>query len=88
MEIAIGEPASTVPPAQAAALLGEMAAVVRTIFAVHAPDHPAADPSPAAPSLVAAAPAPSPAPLAAIPLPELPDLSDPSALDELAFLDE
>ncbi len=88
MQIVTGAPAPTVPPAQASALLGEMAAVVRTIFAVHAPDHPAADPSPAAASLVAAAPAPSPAPLAAIPLPELPDLPDLSALDELAFLDE
>lgn len=85
MQIVTGAPAPTVPPAHSSALLGEMAAVVRTIFAVHAPDHPAADPSPAAPSLVAAAPAPSPAPLAAIPLPELPD---PFALDELAFLDE
>lgn len=85
MEIVTGAAAPTVPPAQSSALLGEMAAVVRTIFAVHAPALPAAAPSPAAPSLVAAAPAPSPAPLAAIPLPELPDLS---GLDELAFLDE
>ena len=74
-----------VPPAQASALLGEMAAVVRTIFAVHAPTHPTDAPAlvPAAPvpspSPVAAAPAPAPAPLATIPLPEL---------DELAFLDE
>ncbi|CAI9409713.1 hypothetical protein [Nocardioides sp. T2.26MG-1] len=78
MEIVTGEPAPMVPPAQAAALMGEMAAVVRTIFAVHAPAQTAADPSATAPSLVATAPAPSPAPLAAIPLPEL---------DELAFLD-
>ena len=85
VRLVTGEPAPTVPSVQASALLGEMAAVVRTIFAVHAPASPAADPSPASPSLVAAAPAPSPAPLAAIPLPELPDLS---GLDELAFLDE
>lgn len=80
MQILTGEPAPMVPPAQASALFGEMATVVRTIFAVHAPARAAADPSPAAPSPVAAAPAPSPAPLAAIPLPELDD--------ELAFLDE
>lgn len=80
MEIVTGEPAPMVPPAQAAALLGEMAAVVRTIFAVHAPARPDLVPDiapvPTAPSPVAAVP--SPVPLAAIPLPEL---------DELAFLD-
>ncbi len=83
MQIVTGQPAPTVPPAQAAALLGEMAAVVRTIFAVRAPAVPdaapvtPAPPTPIAPSPVAAVPAP--VPLVAIPMPEL---------DELAFLDE
>jgi hypothetical protein len=85
VEIVTGEPAPTVSGEETGALLREMAAVVRTIFAVRAHAPAAPQPQPVHPVDVplgnqnVPAHAPQPAPLTAIPLPQL---------DELAFLDE
>ena len=89
MEIVTGDPAPTVSGEEATALLREMAAVVRTLFAVRAQVPAAAQPQLVHPIDVSVdphvdtqgvpAPAPQAAPLTAIPLPQL---------DELAFLDE
>ncbi|ABL80636.1 MULTISPECIES: hypothetical protein [unclassified Nocardioides] len=101
MEIVTGEPAPTVERDEAARLLREMAAVVRTLLGAPAPvaavtrtDPPAPAPSPA-PSPVPAAPvAPAPPPLAGLPVPSLPVPSpaslsaDPEERRSLAALQE
>ncbi|HEY0903290.1 MAG TPA: hypothetical protein VGE14_05315 [Marmoricola sp.] len=100
MEIVTGEPAPTVDRDEAVRLLHEMAAVVRTVFAVAAPAPatmaaPVPPPVPAAPGAPAAPPVGTP-PLAPLPVPSLalPVPPDPeerpslALLQEIAFLDE
>jgi hypothetical protein len=101
MKIVTGEPAPTVERDEAARLLLEMAAVVRTVLgaparvAASAPTlaPPAPAPAPIAVALVAP---PAPPPLAGLPVPNLalPLPADPeerrslALLQEIAFLDE
>ena len=98
MQIAPDEPAM-LDHAEAVRLLHEMAAVVRTVFAVPAPSAAAAAaiapavPAPPAPLPVPAAPLPVPA---ALPVPDLdlpdhadsPDRRSLALLQEIAFLDD
>jgi hypothetical protein len=100
MEIVTGNPAPTLEPDEATRLLHEMAAVVRTIFAVPAPDRQAATapPSieiPAAPAPIQAAPdipAPTAIPVAGLPVPSLPipapDFADSAERHSMALLQE
>jgi hypothetical protein len=103
MKIVTGEPAPTVDRDEAVRLLHEMAAVVRTVFAVAAPAPatvaapvpppvPAAPPEPPAPAVpaVAAPPlAPLPVPsFAPLPIPDPEERPSLALLQEIAFLDE
>lgn len=100
MKIVTGEPAPTVDRDEAVRLLREMAAVVRTVFAVAAPA-PATVAAPAPPPVPSASSAPAAPPVAAPPLVPLPvpsfaplPVPDPeerpslALLQEIAFLDE
>lgn len=102
MEIVTGEPAPSVDRDEAVALLSDMAAVARTIFAVRVEaDQPAA-PSPAppvttagspgAPDLVAPVPVPAAIPVPAAPLaapdPDSAERRSMALLQEIAFLDD
>lgn len=100
MEIVTGEPAPTVDRDEAARLLREMAAVVRTVFGVAAPARAfvtTPTPSPVVAVPVAVPPiAPTPAaaatppPVAALPVPAiaLPVPPDPEERPSLALLQE
>lgn len=92
MEIVTGEPAPQLERADAARLLEEMAAVVRTIFGVESTTSTASAPEPA-PAVAAPATAPAPAPVASpAPMPGGVPASIPvpgaAILQEIAFLDD
>lgn len=99
MEIVTGDLAPALDRDEAGRLLHEMAAVVRTIFAVPAPsEHPVAAPSfevPAAPAAIPAAttiPMPAAIPVAGLPVPSLPipapDIAESAERHSMALLQE
>jgi hypothetical protein len=100
MEIVTGDPAPTLDRDEAGRLLHEMAAVVRTIFAVPAPDRQAATTPPSveiqvAPDAIQAAPPiqmPTAIPVAGLPVPSLPipapEVADSAERHSMALLQE